>query len=173
MSDFKIDEVANIVRDAGGRVVGRTRLQKIAYLMAATGLDNNFRFSYKHYGPFSEQLASSAKLSSLLGAISERKDNTAWGGTYSTYTVENSDQYLPNASRRQLASIAAAADSIELELAATAVFLFNENYPDPWAETANRKPEKSTDYRLNNAKQLLRDLYAVEVPNPLPAVLVG
>jgi hypothetical protein len=35
------------------------------------------------------------------------------------------------------------ADAVELELAATAAFLAYERFPDPWGETARRKPEKS------------------------------
>ena len=120
MSDFKIEEVTNIIRDAGGRIVGRTRLQKIAYLLSATGLDDSFRFAYKHYGPFSDQLASSAKIGALFGNFSERQDQTAWGGTYSTYTLDGAQGVDRQDPRHLLASISAGADSIELELAATA-----------------------------------------------------
>lgn len=171
MSEVKIQEVTNIIQDAGGRIVGRTRLQKIAYLLAATGLDDSFRFAYKHYGPFSEQLASSAKFGALLGVLQERQDNTAWGGTYSTYTVDAVPGENHIGPRRELAAIASGADSIELELAATAVFLANEGYGDPWDETAQRKPEKATIIRINNAKQLLANLAGVEVPNPIPHTL--
>ena len=171
MSDFKIDEVADIIRDAGGRVVGRTRLQKIAYLLTATGLDENFRFSYKHYGPFSEQLASSARFGTLFGNFSERQDQTAWGGTYSTYTLDNAQATDRLSPRHRLASASADADSIELELAATAVFLHYEGYDDAWEETAQRKPEKSSPQRLDNAKALLARLAAIDVPRPLPAKL--
>lgn len=171
MSDIKINEVAAIIQDAGGRIVGRTRLQKIAYLLAATGLDDSFRFSYKHYGPFSEQLASSAKFGALLGSVHERQDHASWGGTYSTYTVDDhSTNQQPNA-RSSLASIAVKADSIELELAATALFLCREGYANPWVETAQRKPEKATDQRLENAKKLLANLAGVKVPEPIPQML--
>lgn len=171
MSDVKIQEVAKIIQDAGGKIVGRTRLQKIAYLLAATGLDDSFRFSYKHYGPFSEQLASSAKFGALLGSLHERQDNAAWGGTYSTYTVDEAPELEGTDARSSLATIASKADSIELELAATAVFLAYEGYPDPWSETAQRKPEKATDLRVGNAKSLLADLSSVNVPNPIPQAL--
>ena len=171
MSDFKVDEVANIIRDAGGRIVGRTRLQKIAYLLAATGLEDNFRFAYKYYGPFSEQLAHSAKVGSLLGDFSERQDQAAWGGTYSTYTLDDTRDVDTSSPRHVLASISAEADSIELELAATAVFLLYDGYSNPWEETAQRKPEKWTPERSANAKALLAELANVDVPRPLPAKL--
>ena len=172
MSSFKIEEVANIVRDAGGKVVGRTRLQKIAYLLMATGLDDNFRFAYKHYGPFSEHLASSAKIGALLGRLNEEQYQAAWGGTYSTYTLDDAQGLDRSSARYQLASRSAEADSIELELAATAVFLCYEGYTDPWDETAQRKPEKSTPQRLANAKSLLGDLSKIEFPSPIPALVL-
>lgn len=173
MSDIKIQEVTDIIQDAGGRIIGRTRLQKIAYLLAATGLDDNFRFSYKHYGPYSEELASSAKFGALFGNLNERQDQTSWGGSYSTYTIPSmpdSDQTGP---RHDLASVAVEADSIVLELAATAVFLAHEGYTDPWDETAQRKPEKVTTLRLANAKSLLADLAKIQVPLPIPPVVLA
>lgn len=168
MSGFKIKEVANIVRDSGGRIVGRTRLQKIAYLLTATGLDDNFQFAYKHYGPFSEQLASSAKIGALLGEVKEEQYQAAWGGTYSTYTLSDLQGLDELGARNRLASRSAMADSIELELAATAVFLHYDGYADPWGETAQRKPEKSTPERLAGAKALLADLASIDLPRPIP-----
>jgi uncharacterized protein YwgA len=57
MSNVKAKKAAGLVRDAGGRIVGRTRLQKVAYLLTVTGLEEGFAFAYKHYGPYSEELA--------------------------------------------------------------------------------------------------------------------
>lgn len=168
MSGLLIDEVSSIVQDAGGRVVGRTRLQKVAFLLTVTGLDSSFRFSYKHYGPFSEELAHSAEIASLIGRISERQDQASWGGTYSTYSVEVPTVVDHTSARSKLASEAAKADAIELELAATAVFLSIEGFDDPWGETARRKPDKSTSQRIANARVLLARLRQIPVPQPLP-----
>ncbi|TDX28028.1 hypothetical protein [Rhodovulum visakhapatnamense] len=173
MAALKIEEVKKIICDAGGKIVGRTRLQKVAYLLNATGLDDSFRFAYKHYGPFSEDLASSAKLGALFGSLEERQASASWGGTYSTYTAEAVQDGSQNEARTSLASVAAEADSIVLELAATAVFLFYEGYGDPWEETAQRKPEKATGDRLLNARNLLKELAAVDVPKPIPEALYG
>lgn len=172
MSDIKINEVVSIVGEAGGRVVGRTRLQKIAYLLTATGLDENFEFIYKHYGPFSADLASSAEFGALIGNLTEEKTQTQWGAVYSTYTVDGFQPPQVMTARGQLASIAAASDSIELELAATAVFLAREGYDDPWEETSQRKPEKVTPVRLQNAKALLTQLSQIAVPQPIPEGLL-
>ncbi|HEY3815038.1 MAG TPA: hypothetical protein VGL66_17610 [Caulobacteraceae bacterium] len=162
--------VANIVRDAGGRIVGRTRLQKVAYLLTVTGLEATFSFAYKHFGPFSEGLASAAREADLFSLLTETENQANWGGTYSTFTVSEA---LPDgvpASRVQLASAGAEADAIELELAATAVYLAREGVAAAWAETARRKPEKAAQGRLERAKELYRRLRAIQTPVPLPNI---
>ena len=171
MSDFKIEEVTNIIRDAGGCIVGRTRLQKTAYLLTVTGLDDNFRFNYKHYGPFSDQLASSTKFGALIGDFREEQDQAAWGGTYSTYTLDDAQDVDYEDPRSRLASMSAEAEPIELELATTSIFLFYDGYKNAWEETAQRKPEKSSPERLTNAKNLLERLATVDVPIPIPQEL--
>lgn len=171
MPFMKPELVAAIVRDAGGEVVGRTRLQKTAYLLDVAGYDDGFRFAYKHYGPFSEGVASSAMMGSLLGDLNEVEKQATWGGTYSIYSVDDQpgDDVPPG--RREFASQAAIANSVALELAATAVFLSREGYDDPWAETERRKPEKVTGGRLDLAKELLATLKQIDVPKPLPDIV--
>lgn len=163
-------KAAAIVRDSGGRVVGRTRLQKIAYLLSVTGLGNEFDFVYKHYGPYSDELASAARVGALFGTLSETENETAWGGTYSIYSTEDQPDTNAQGPRRQLAQLAADADAIELELAATAVFLSFDGYEDAWGETERRKPEKSTGGRIEHAKSLFQQLRAIDVPIALPNI---
>lgn len=166
VSDSK--KVAAIISDAGGRIIGRTKLQKVAYLLRVTGLEDEFSFSYKHYGPYSEELATAARIGNVLGTLREIEAPASWGGTYSTYLAEPPTD--SSESRRELARAAAAADAIELELAATAVYLAREGHRDAWAETARRKPEKSEGGRLDRAKELLRSLSRIPVPMPLPPI---
>lgn len=170
MSLMKPELVEAIVRDAGGQIVGRTRLQKIAYLLDVAGFNDGFRFAYKHYGPYSEGVATSAMVGSLLGNLTEVERQATWGGTYSIYSVDGQPDDDVSPGRRQLASEAAKADSVALELAATAVFLAREGYEDPWAETARRKPEKVTGGRLEQAKALLAELRKIDVPTPFPDI---
>ena len=160
--------VAAIVRDAGGQVVGRTKLQKLTYLLVASGLEPELPFVYKHYGPYSEAVAVAAREAHLLGLLKEKEDSTAWGGFYSTYSVDgvSGDDVL--AARVDLAHIANAADAVELELAATALFLAKEGRDHPWAETERRKPEKAANGRLAKAKLLYQRFAAVGTPTPLP-----
>jgi len=171
MDETKMKEAADIIRDAGGRVVGRTRLQKLAYLLEITGLGSDFSFEYRHYGPFSEELASAVEDAQLWDLISEEERPTTWGGYYSLYTAGASVAKADvNPARKELIRTAKGANPIELELAATAAFLKAvENVPDPWEETARRKPEKAAK-SLANAKVLYEKLRLVKTPKPLPAI---
>ncbi|MDQ0469803.1 hypothetical protein [Labrys wisconsinensis] len=161
-------KVVDIVRDAGGRVVGRTRLQKIAYLLTVAGLETGLSFTYKHYGPFSENVATGARHAHLLGRLGETEAQASWGGTYSIYDVTAPIPPETPAARRQLAGLAASADAIELELAATAVFLADDGFDRPWEETVRRKPEKAGDGRIERAKDLLERLREIDTPIRLP-----
>jgi hypothetical protein len=171
MSHTNAVKVAEIVRDAGGRIVGRTRLQKVAYLLTVTGLESNLPYSYKHYGPYSEELATAVRDAGLLGLLNETEQQASWGGTYSTYVVNEAPSSSVGSARRRLASEGASADAIELELAATAVFLALEGHSDPWAETERRKPEKAENGRIDRARLLYRRLAAIETPIPLPRIM--
>ena len=170
MSNANALKIAGIVRDAGGRVIGRTRLQKIAYLLFVTGLETDLQFAYKHYGPFSGELAIAARDAGLLGLLRETEEPASWGGTYSTYAVTaQPDPDVPPA-RLRLAAEAAAADAVELELAATAVFLAKEGHSDPWAETTRRKPQKAENGRIDRAKDLFLRLSEISTPVAWPSM---
>jgi uncharacterized protein len=163
-----VDKLAEIIRDAGGRVVGRTKLQKIAYLLELTGLGEGFSFEYRHYGPYSEQLATAASLGKMVSKIQEEEHVTSWGGFYSVYSVNLKGDLT--SLRSEFARKAVQADSIELELAATAAFLAAKETKDPWAETARRKPEKAENGRLENAKRFYAQLREIKTPKALPAI---
>lgn len=161
---------ADIVRDAGGEVVGRTRLQKIAYFLETSGLGDGFAFEYRHYGPYSEGLADACQLADILGVVDEKEHQASWGGTYSIYRATSGSERKPNSARVELAKLAREADPIELELAATAAFLSVEGSSNPWAETAERKSRKAADGRLERAKALYERLRQVKTPIPLPNI---
>lgn len=162
------EKVKSIIRDAGGRIVGRTKLQKVSFFLEMANLGEGFLFKYKHYGPFSEELANATEDAVALRNISEKIYPASWGGFYSDFSLANPETPKGPIERLKLAKTAAEADSVELELAATALFLSAE-YKDPWAETARRKPEKADSDRLFKAQELYRRLYAA-VPGKLPAI---
>ena len=164
---------ARIVRDAGGELVGRTRLQKIAYLLQLAGYGEEFHFEYKHYGPFSDDLARGMEIASALGHVCEEERQAAWGGWYSTYSLPAE---LPpeDARRATFVNSAKQIGAVELELAATAAFLYDvegigRTTPgDPWEETRARKPEKAGHGRLETAAAEYARLRLSSTPRPLP-----
>lgn len=163
-------QAAAIVRDAGGYIVGRTKLQKIAFFLEAAGVGGGFPFRYKHYGPYSEQLAAATQHAAALRLIIENVGVANWGGEYSTFSTQLPVDPSTHPARRQLAHEMVNADAVELELAATAAYLACENFPDPWAETARRKPDKADAGRLDRAKQLYQRLRRISTPQPLPQI---
>lgn len=149
-------KATDIIADAGGRIVGRTRLQKTAYLLEVAGLGEGFHFDYHHYGPYSEELARAASTAQARDFIEEKEHKTNWGGFYSEYLLKEPPSSEPSDPVRvRLAREAADADAVSLELAATAAFFAKKGNPDPWEETAQRKPDKAAEH-LDDAK----DLYA-------------
>lgn len=163
-------KAAEIIRLAGGTVVGRTRFQKLAYLLEISGCGKGFSFEYRHYGPYSEDLTRATSVASLIGIIQEEERSANWGGTYSIFTTPPSAELTANHDEqaKALTRIALDANPIDLELAATAAFLAHEKCPDPWQETSRRKPEKSS--RLESAKTLYSRLSQLMLPISLPRI---
>jgi uncharacterized protein YwgA len=161
---------ARIVRDAGGVLIGRTRLQKIAYLVQLAGFGEDFLFEYRHYGPYSEGLAQAMEIAVALGPVDEEERVADWGGRYSIYNYKLSeDGSAPNPDRTSFVQQAKRIDAVELELAATAAYLFvKEAVTDPWQETRRRKPGKAAEGRLERAAQAYDELRKMTTVKPLP-----
>jgi len=159
---------ARIVQDAGGELVGRTRLQKIAYLMQLAGFGDNFHFEYHHYGPYSEDLAQAMEIAVALGPVEEEERVTDWGGRYSIYTL-NENRSASDPDRASFVQQAKEVNAIELELVATAAYLFvSEGINNPWQETSRRKPNKAADGRLERAVRAYEELRKARTREPLP-----
>lgn len=162
-----------IIRDAGGEIIGRTRLQKIAYLLQLAGFGDEFHFEYKHYGPFSDDLAKGIEIASAFGQVEEEEHQANWGGWYSVYRLPTA---LPpeDIRRAEFVNSAKAIGAVELELAATAAFLYQvegigrTNIGNPWMETRARKPEKAQGGRLERASAAYAQLRLLRTPEVLP-----
>lgn len=166
---------ARIVQDAGGELVGRTRLQKVAFLMQLAGFDDSFSFEYRHYGPYSEELSQAMDIAVLLGPVQEVERLADWGGRYSIYSLQDKAKNADdNADRAYFIQQAKRIDAVELELAATAAYLFEvegigkASAGNPWVETARRKPTKAAQGRLEQAEKAYRDLRRIKTARPLP-----
>jgi uncharacterized protein YwgA len=165
---------ARIVNEAGGRLVGRTRLQKVACLAMLAGFLPEFDFEYRHYGPYSETLAGSMETAADLSLLTEREERTEWGGWYSVYSQTDQTPVGHDVERRNFIAEAAKIGPISLELAATAAFLNTyEGFSasEAWEETAHRKPEKADGGRLERAKIAYAALLNLPSPTPLPRIV--
>lgn len=160
-----------IIQDAGGKLVGRTRLQKVAYLMQLAGFGDEFDFEYRHYGPFSEDLARGMDIAVAFGDVEETEKQADWGGRYSVFSLRDGAAHPSDARRAAFVQKAKEINAVELELAATAAFLsIVEKVPDPWGETKRRKPEKARDGRLERARDAYDALRRLNTPATLPAL---
>lgn len=170
-------QAAAIVSDAGGKLVGRTRLQKVAYLSHLAGFSEDFEFKYRYYGPYSEGLASAMEIACAFGLVKEDKYVAEWGGQYSVYQSTVSGGVPDNEARAGFITAAAAVDPVLLELAATAAYLYVQEGigdwadGDPWEETKRRKPDKATEERLLRAKEEYKVLLGFDTPAQLPPII--
>jgi len=161
-------EVAAVIQAAGGRFVGKTRLQKTVCLLELAGYDLGFDFFYYRHGPYSENLSVAISDAATLGLIAEKSDRAQWGGTFSVFESQHDAPLSLSPQAVELVQIASQADSIELELAVTAAFLADQGESLPWEEVVSRKSQKASDVRLGKAKLLYEHLAAVKVDKPLP-----
>ena len=162
------EKVARLVREAGGKIVGRTRLQKIACLLELANVGDGFRFSYHHFGPYSEDLSSAAETAEIFDMVHAETKNASWGGTYSIYTT-NDCMVAESSVRKGIIDATVNAGAIVLELAATAAYLAATKVDNPWNEVQERKPEKATPDKMKEAKALYAQLLTV-APS-LPAII--
>jgi len=154
-----IETVARIIRLSGGRLVGKTRLQKSAYLLESLGIGFDLDFEYHHYGPYSEELASLADDARALGFLDVEWKRTADGSEYAIYrdTGKNiTTDSVVDDQRREVLRILGEYPAVELELAATADFLAKNGYGAmAWEETRRRKASKISQERVALAQELL------------------
>lgn len=157
--------VADIVQAAGGRLVSRIRLQKIAYLVDQLGAHSGFDFTYHHYGPYSRDLDSAvldAEAFHLVKEDFERRQSD--GARYSVFKAitdagSHEFSYLGDAKLRELVGRFASTNITVLELAATAHWLSEAEKVEDWeAEIRRRKGSKTEGGRLEDAKRLLAEI---------------
>jgi len=149
------ENVRDIIDTNGGRLVGKTRLQKSDYILEAAGVGYGFEFDYHYYGPYSEDLAVAAADAQALGLVAVQWETSQSGSDYAVYLTQGAAPQM-NARRREILQILNAYGAITLEVAATAHFLAQNGYrDDPWRETRRRKSVKATPERITDAKRLL------------------
>ncbi len=151
-----------------GKVEGRVRLQKTLYFLQQRGLDelSHLRFSYHHYGPYSEAVAFTLMRSVSLGAISENTESFDEQWQRFSYQpgprIKAVSPSLRKASRRRVEEVADKTKGYHwraLELAATIHFLHDtEDLPAKAAEQRALRLKPHGKPHLKQAKRLLTDL---------------
>lgn len=162
MKDY-IDLVTSVVALNGGRMVGKTRLQKTIFLLEAAGLGAEIDFDYHHYGPYSADIASAVDDAVDVGRL---RPEVRFGYHEVPYTIYSTDAVPSNRigalSAAEVQRLLAALDSysaLELEVAATIVYLRDNGYGERAVEeTKLRKPAKATDARVRRALRLIDEL---------------
>ena len=160
------EEIAvNLIKLSRGKLVGRTRLQKEAYLLDRCGAAFGLPFTYHYYGPYSFELAYGWEDALAEGRIEIEEKLGGYGVSYSIFKLKEpcSDPdnlgSLPAADARARLEKMAGVSDIVLELAAATVYLKEEGYGErAIKELRIRKPLKATDKLIKKATDLLSDL---------------
>jgi len=143
-----------------GRVLGKKRLQKLAYFAAETGADADVKFFLHGYGPFSAQIASAADLLSFVGAIKEEtvrlKPSPFFSTLYQLSDAKEVREELPQASANAIRELDNFS-TVELEIASTLSFFMKRGKAPEEAEklTAQLKPGKATNPTMKRAEEAL------------------
>ena len=160
------DVVCTLVALSDGKVVGRTRLQKEAYLLDRCGADFQIPFTYHHYGPCSFELANGWTDATAEKRIRIQQKTGRHGVPYSIFHLKDKSVELPvtlgglsiKDAKKKLRKMKRVSD-IVLELAATIAFLEQKGYGERAVEEViARKPLKAKSERIENALDLLQQL---------------
>ena len=161
------DMVVDLIALHGGELVGRTRLQKEAYILNRCGANCSISFVYHYYGPYSFELTRAIADAKAEEQITITETPGSYGIPYATFKSTGHSEPPPHRlgglSREaavELIDTMDKAPDIVLELAATIAFLRDdEAYSDrAVAETEARKPLKAKPDRIEAALELLENL---------------
>ena len=168
----KIDRTASIMALADSRIIiGRTRLQKMFCLLDLAGINTDFEFAYRYYGPYSEELRDTVNGVCAFGLAEEEIMQTQWGGVYSKYTINKSvDKADSGDVCKKIVQICTDenTNAIALELATTAAWLKHSGESKPWGKVEELKSEKSE--QIGAAKKLYKKLKEADKENKLPTL---
>ena len=160
-----MDLPIHVIALNGGKIVGKTRLQKTVFLIQKLLNREVFEFDYHYFGPFSEELAEFVDFAEARGRLAEEEKIGFYRMPYTVYSTDESapkkvfnvDAAKVKAWLDKLESI----DAISLELAATRVYLAidaGEDESNLDARLKQLKPQKATEARLLQSRKLLEQL---------------
>lgn len=161
-------EVSDIIKAAGGEIVGKIRLQKMVYLLDQLGLESGFSFDYHHYGPYSAELALNTDFDVVMNDVIEEPRRRASDGVpYSVFKLpparasEVADEIggIRSDVAKSALTLMQKQSGTVLELAATIHWLALIEEVDDWKkELIRRKGAKASAQRVEKALSVLRDL---------------
>lgn len=160
------DVIASVVALNGGKLVGKTRLQKVVFLLDHCGLKSGFEFDYHNFGPFSAELAEAADFARAEGRVRVRERPGFHEVPYSEFTTSEKapkrvgglDSKTVQLHLQKMEQFSA----VELELAATIAYLkdFGVTTKQVDQVVEKLKPLKATAERLKKAHTLLKEIGA-------------
>ncbi len=152
---------AVIAAHPNGRVVGRTRLQKIVKLLQRLGLPTDYGYMLHFYGPYSEGLQAEVGLLEMMDLVEEKLQGGKDGPQYYVIIAKPGAE-LEEVNRKYKGAIRTMhdAETEVLEIAATYDAFGEIGMPHEQAlEAVRRKKAKiCTDQRVQEALELLREL---------------
>lgn len=158
-------DVPGLVHAAGGKIVGKVRLQKLVYLLDQLGLESGFSYEYRHYGPYSADLAEQVLDDVIFARLVEKEERRLSDGVpYAMYTAGldvDVTAHGPLASARIRSALAALQQrsATVLELAATMHWLAVFERRQDWRkDLCIRKGVKADNGRDQQAFDLLHAL---------------
>jgi uncharacterized protein YwgA len=158
--------IVDIVALSGGKLVGRTRMQKTVYLLDVLGLRSGASYYYYNFGPFSDEVANGISDGKFGGTLFEETEyRMSDGSPFSIFKVEKSSQQirevgaLPAERVSSVLQRFASCNSTILELAATIHWLARVEKVSDWrGELVRRKGTKTQNGRMDRAAELLAEL---------------
>jgi uncharacterized protein YwgA len=162
-------DIPNLLRAAGGSIIGKVRLQKVVYLLDQIGMNSGFEFNYHHYGPYSADLTSAVDDATIFDEVVESVRSRASDGVpYSVFEVGDNAQAPEDARSvgdiefdraRHAIRVMSGYSATVLELAATIHWLVCVEEQEDWEEELHdRKGIKAAGGRTKEALKLLGEL---------------
>lgn len=152
------DKILALIKLANNKIDGRTKFQKIVYLLKNHGVDFSEKFKYHYFGPYSSELQLEIEELVEQGIIKERSSNPYVYMIDDKFINEINDDILKE--KKALIDLLVNEDYQDLELLATIHYLVNNNLKD---ENALKNKLKMLKPQLKNRIDYAFSLYKEEL----------
>lgn len=149
-----------IAAHPGGKVEGRTRLQKTMMLLQQKGLPTDYLYSIYFYGPYSDGVSSDVVLLESLGLVEESPEEIGYPTPrYTIIAQDGAELGEMEEYRKDINSMAKASlDALELAATYRAFFEMYGDHDDAMKRMKHKKAKKCNDKTLADMDNLLQDL---------------